>query len=248
MKRIHGIIIGLMLSALASSGPMACGAANSEAGDRGAGKGAGILSKQRIVAKAMDRDEAFTWPDSPTGIVSLRIRNHGTIRIGLYAQLAPKTVAHFLDLARRGVYDDTLFHRVIKDFMIQGGDPKTRKRGPGSTKGKWGSLKVEDEFNDAEHLRGVVSMANRGVLNSAASEFFIVHKDTPSIDGSYTAFGRVLSGMEIVDKIAETETDEFGRWGAKLAPIDPVILVEAHVDGEIAASVDSRSAVVDPAG
>jgi peptidyl-prolyl cis-trans isomerase B (cyclophilin B) len=220
MKRNHGTLIGMILGALAGFGLMACEATTSD---------------PETTASA----EPYAWPDSPSEVVSLEVKNRGTIRVGLYAQLAPKTVAHFVDLAKRGVYDDTLFHRVVKDFIIQGGNPGTRDRGPDSTRGNWGSLKVEDEYNAAVHERGVISMANRGRPGTATSQFFIVHKDSPDLDGDYTAFGRVLSGIEVVDEIAEIETDEFGRWGEKETPLELVILEEARVEtlteGEMAA-------------
>lgn len=181
----------------------------------------------------------FEWPSEPSHVLALKIADRGVIRIGLYAEVAPKTVAHVVDCAIRGVYDDTVFHRVIKDFMIQGGDPATRKRGPGTTQGNWGNLSVEDEYKAIHHDRGVVAMANRGRPGSALSQFFIVHQDSHHLDGKYTAFGRVISGMEVVDAITEVETDKLGRWGEKDTPLELVILERAILErGKVAAGRD----------
>ena len=173
---------------------------------------------------------AFEWPDEPSHVVALTIANHGTIRLGLYAQIAPRTVAHVVECIDRGVYDDTLFHRVIKDFMIQGGDPATRKRGPDSEQPDWGNLSVEDEIQPIRHNRGTVSMANRGRPGSANSQFFIVQRDSRHLDGKYTAFGRVISGMDVVDTISAVETDLHGRWGDKDKPLRNIIVERALVE------------------
>ena len=214
--------IGIALGALTGFGLMACGPAGNTPG----GDNAGIHAEEQVVGEAA---EPYLWPAAPSDVVNLNIPEYGTIRIGLYAQLAPKTVAHFLDLSRRGVYDGTPFHRVIEDFMIQGGNPNNRVSSEGMK--DWGSLKVEDEFNSAQHLRGVVSMANRGRPDTAETEFFIVHRDMLDLDGRYTAFGRVLGGLEVLDKIAATETDEFGRWGEKAKPLEAVVLEGVRVEG-----------------
>lgn len=174
--------------------------------------------------------ENFSWPSEPSHIVALEITGRGIIRLGLYEQVAPKSVAHVVDCVSRGVYDDTLFHRVIKDFMIQGGDPNTRKRGPDSSRGDWGNLKVEDEYQAIHHDRGVVAMANRGRPGTARSQFFIVHHDSHHLDGKYSAFGRVISGMDVVDAIANLETDKVGRWGEKNTPLETVILLRATLE------------------
>jgi cyclophilin family peptidyl-prolyl cis-trans isomerase len=194
--------------------------------------------------------QIFEWPDEPSHEIALEIADHGTVRIGLYDQVTPITVAHIVDLVTRGVYDDTLFHRVIKDFMIQGGDPTTRKRGPDTTRGHWKNLSVEDEFKPIHLDRGVIALGNRGRAGSAASQFFIVLSDQREMDGRYTVFGRVLSGMEVVDAIAEVETDEFGRWGSKDKPLKNVILARATVEGtkdaEIAGGVAAPGSTPQP--
>jgi cyclophilin family peptidyl-prolyl cis-trans isomerase len=126
--------------------------------------------------------------------------NHGAIELELFDETAPKTVENFRKLAADGFYDGVIFHRVIKDFMVQGGDPTgTGTGGPGYT--------FEDEFNDHKVERGALAMANAGP-NTNGSQFFIVTADAaPWLDGKHTVFGRVTGGMEAVDAIEGTETD-----------------------------------------
>jgi peptidyl-prolyl cis-trans isomerase B (cyclophilin B) len=126
--------------------------------------------------------------------------NHGAIEIELFDEDAPKTVENFTKLAGDGFYDGVVFHRVIPDFMIQGGDPTgTGSGGPGYT--------FEDEFNDQKVVRGALAMANAGP-NTNGSQFFIVTTDAaPWLDGKHTVFGRVTNGMDVVDAIEQVETD-----------------------------------------
>jgi cyclophilin family peptidyl-prolyl cis-trans isomerase len=126
--------------------------------------------------------------------------NHGAIEVELFTDAAPKTVDNFVKLARDGFYDGVIFHRVIPDFMIQGGDPTgTGSGGPGYT--------FEDEFNQHRVVRGAVAMANAGP-NTNGSQFFIVAADAcPWLDGKHTVFGRVTSGMDVVDAISDVPTD-----------------------------------------
>ena len=127
----------------------------------------------------------------------------GDIQIKFFYDKAPKHVENFVDLAASGFYDGTLFHRVIPGFMIQGGDPNTKKpEDPAYGTGGNGSNRVKAEFNDTSHKRGIVSMARSSDPNSASSQFFIVVKDSTFLDGQYSAFGEVISGMEVADKIA----------------------------------------------
>jgi cyclophilin family peptidyl-prolyl cis-trans isomerase len=130
--------------------------------------------------------------------------NHGTIGLELFDAAAPKTVENFTKLAREGFYDGVVFHRVIEDFMIQGGDPTgTGSGGPG--------YQFEDEINEHKVERGTLAMANAGP-NTNGSQFFIVTADAcPWLDGKHTVFGRVTSGMEVVDTIAQLDTDARDR-------------------------------------
>jgi peptidyl-prolyl cis-trans isomerase B (cyclophilin B) len=130
--------------------------------------------------------------------------NHGAIEIELYGDDAPKTVENFVKLSRDGFYDGVVFHRVIPDFMIQGGDPTgTGSGGPG--------YQFEDEFNDRKVERGALAMANAGP-NTNGSQFFIVTAEAcPWLDGKHTVFGRVTSGMNVVDAISQLDTDARDR-------------------------------------
>ena len=133
----------------------------------------------------------------------------GDIQVKFFYDKAPKHVENFVELAAKGFYDGTLFHRVIPGFMIQGGDPNTKKPedaahpyGTGGNVENGKEVRLEAEFNDVSHRRGIVSMARGSDPNSASSQFFIVVKDSNFLDNQYSAFGEVLSGMEVADKIA----------------------------------------------
>ena len=144
--------------------------------------------------------------------------NHGPIQVELYPDDAPKTVDNFVKLANDGFYDRVIFHRVIPDFMIQGGDPTgTGSGGPGYT--------FEDEFNDHKVERGALAMANAGP-NTNGSQFFIVTTESaPWLDGKHTVFGKVTDGMEVVDEISEVPRDARDR------PNDDVVIEGVSVTG-----------------
>ena len=172
--------------------------------------------------------KAFEWPETgPTAV--LHIRDYGTIEIALHPDLAPANVANFVRLAEEGFYDGTSFHRVIPDFMIQGGDPNTRDKDPTDDGLGGPGYQIQDEFSDAPHVRGVVSMANTGLPDTGGSQFFIVHNDVPHLDGSYTVLGRVTSGIEVVDAIAAVETDRYGRWGPENRPLESVVVEKVEI-------------------
>lgn len=134
----------------------------------------------------------------------IEIENYGTITVKLYGQQAPITVNNFVTLARSGFYDGLTFHRIIEGFMMQGGDPLGNGTG-GSSEKIFGEFSANGYTqNTLSHTRGTISMARNGYSNnSASSQFFIVHEDSPHLDGKYAAFGEVTSGMEIVDKICK---------------------------------------------
>jgi len=160
----------------------------------------------------------------------LVIRDLGEIRVELLADKAPKTVEHFKQLAASGFFDGTTFHRVIPDFMIQGGDPNTRDRDPRND-GKGGpGHTIADEPSDVSHARGVVSIANRGRPDTGGSQFFIVVSNSPHLDGKYSAFGRVSAGMEIADKIASSPRDEYGRYGPPDRPLENVVVEAVRIE------------------
>ena len=144
-------------------------------------------------------------------IVTIEMESGKTIKLELYPEIAPNTVANFVSLASKGYYDGLIFHRVIPGFMIQGGDPTgTGMGGPGYTiKGEFTRNGYRE--NTLRHTRGVISMARSGMPNSAGSQFFIMHADAPHLDGSYAAFGKVTEGIETVDEIASVRTDRQDR-------------------------------------
>lgn len=144
-------------------------------------------------------------------IVTINMKNGGTIKIELYPEIAPNTVNNFISLVNRGYYNGIIFHRVIKGFMIQGGDPNgVGTGGPGYTiKGEFATNGFKQ--NTLSHTRGVISMARTMLPNSAGSQFFIMHKNTPQLNGQYAAFGKVIEGIEVVDTIADVVTDRMDK-------------------------------------
>ena len=158
-----------------------------------------------VIAEPMDIDPAM-YP-----IATITMQGGGQIVLELYPDKAPNTVANFIVLANSGFYDGVIFHRVISGFMIQGGDPLgTGTGGPGYN--LYGEFSQNGyTANDLKHERGVISMARANPYNSAGSQFFIMHADAAHLDGAYAAFGRVLSGMEVVDAIAGVSTNASNR-------------------------------------
>ncbi|ERK42028.1 putative peptidyl-prolyl cis-trans isomerase B [[Eubacterium] cylindroides ATCC 27803] len=141
-----------------------------------------------------------------TELILITMENGDEIKAELYPEAAPKTVENFLKLVDEKFYDGLIFHRVIKGFMIQGGDPTGTGMG-GSKDTIVGEFRANGFQNDLAHTRGVLSMARTNMPNSASSQFFIMHQDAPHLDGQYAAFGKVVEGMEAVDKIASTKTN-----------------------------------------
>ena len=143
-------------------------------------------------------------------MVIIEMENGGKIELELYPEHAPKTVANFEKLVKEGFYDGLTFHRVIAGFMIQGGDPLGNGMG-GSKEKIVGEFLSNGHQNPIRHERGVISMARAFDKNSASSQFFIMHADAPHLDGQYAAFGKVISGIEVVDEIAAIPTDYSDR-------------------------------------
>ena len=156
-------------------------------------------------------------------IFTITMENGGVIKGELYPEIAPQSVYNFIDLANKGFYDGLIFHRVIAGFMIQGGDPTgTGMGGPGySIKGEFFMNGFD---NNLKHKRGVLSMARSMNPNSAGSQFFIVHKDSPHLDQQYAAFGKVTEGMDVVDQIAGTKVDYNDR------PVETQKMASIRVD------------------
>lgn len=167
-------------------------------------------------------DEVRTPPEQ-LPVATIVFKDYGTVEAELYPHIAPNTVNNFISLANSGFYDGLTFHRIIKNFMIQGGDPNgTGTGGPGYTiKGEFTKNKFK---NDLKHTEGVLSMARSANKNSGGSQFFIMTKDTPSLDGKYASFGKVISGIDIIHQIENVET------GSGNKPIKDVIIESIIVD------------------
>ena len=154
--------------------------------------------------------------------VKIDMAELGEITLELFPNVAPITVKNFLDLTNSSFYDGLIFHRVIKGFMIQGGDPQGNGMG-GSKNNIKGEFKQNGVDNPLEHSRGVISMARVYNPNSASSQFFIMHKDASYLDGAYAAFGAVVEGIEVVDKIANVRTSQSDK------PLEPVTIKSIKV-------------------
>ena len=156
-------------------------------------------------------------------IVTITMEDGGIMKLELYPEIAPNTVNNFISLAGKGFYDGLIFHRVISGFMIQGGDPDGRGTGgPGySIRGEFSGNGFP---NDLKHTRGVISMARSMRPDSAGSQFFIMHQDSPHLDGQYAAFGKLLEGEDVLDNIARTRTG----WGDK--PVQPQVMKTVTVE------------------
>ena len=169
-----------------------------------------VLSSILIIGGCSKKIEITNKPLDPPKelpIATINIKDYGTIKAELYPHLAPNTVNNFIELANNEFYNGLIIHRVVKDFVIQGGDPEgSGIGGPGySIKGEF----EENGFrNDLKHEKGVLSMARSQQPDSAGSQFFIVTKDSPNLDKKYAAFGKVISGIEIVDDINSVEVDK----------------------------------------
>ncbi len=195
-KTMKGLIAGLIVLALATAGVI-------------------------VYAKLSEPD----YSKVPYPTVTITMENGDEIHLELYPDVAPNTVANFVQLAQDGFYDGTIFHRVIAGFMIQGGDPTgTGMGGPGFT--IKGEFSANGFANNLSHTRGVISMARAQDYNSAGSQFFIMHADAPSLDGQYAAFGRVTDeeSLAVVDAIATTLTDSndkpLSEWKMKSVTVD----------------------------
>lgn len=157
-------------------------------------------------------------------VVTIEMENGGIIKAELYPEKAPNTVNNFISLAKSGFYDGLIFHRVISGFMIQGGDPSGNGTG-GPGYGIKGEFVLNGfRLNNIKHIRGVLSMARAFSPDSAGSQFFIMHQNAAHLDGQYAAFGRVIEGMETVDKIAASEVD----WNDK--PLTPQVMRAVTVE------------------
>ena len=167
--------------------------------------------------------EETRTPPKELPVATMIVKDFGRVEIELYPHIAPNTVNNFISLANSGFYDGLTFHRVIKDFMVQGGDPEgSGMGGPGyKIKGEFSKNKFQ---NDLKHTEGIISMARSQNKNSAGSQFFIVTKNASHLDGKYASFGKVINGMDIVHDIENIKT------GANNKPINNVIIESIKVD------------------
>ena len=156
-------------------------------------------------------------------VVTITMTNGDVMKAELYPEIAPNTVNNFISLVQKGFYDGLIFHRVISGFMIQGGDPQgTGMGGPGySIKGEFAMNGVR---NDLKHTRGVLSMARSMMPNSAGSQFFIMHANAPHLDGQYASFGRVITGMDVCDRIVSVRTNYNDK------PLKPQVMKRVTVE------------------
>lgn len=192
MKRFYLIVSIMLLSLLVLTG---CSNNSTTSTDTSS-------SENKTTTSSSDTDETIN--------VILEVNDGKQVEIELYPDVAPKTVENFVNLVNSGFYDGLTFHRVIDGFMIQGGDPTGTGMG-GSDETIVGEFESNGIENDLSHVRGVISMARSNDPDSASSQFFIVTDDSTYLDGNYAAFGKVISGMEEIDKIVSTETDANDR-------------------------------------
>ncbi|XQY90173.1 peptidylprolyl isomerase [Metabacillus sp. HB246100] len=183
----------------------------------------GCGGKEEIKSKTEGANQAQPETIEQNPIVTMTMENDESIKIELYPMIAPNTVNNFISLAESGFYDGLLFHRVIPNFMIQGGDPNGNGTGGPtySIKGEFSSNGFE---NNVKHERGIISMARSQAPDSAGSQFFIMVEDTSSLDGDYAAFGKVIEGMETVDSIVSVKTNDSDK------PIEEQKIKEVTVD------------------
>jgi len=200
----------------------------------GAAVPAGAATTQKAPAKKKEKKVSSKPRDYAKTLAVLKT-SQGDVTIRFFYDKAPGHVKNFIDLAAAGFYDGTLFHRVIPDFMVQGGDPYTKDPaksalyGTGNNTDKAGkSLNVKAEFNDVTHKRGILSMARASDPDSASSQFFIVVKDSPFLDRQYTVFGEVVKGMDVVDRlVTESNSDTSDpRSGGRPRAYQKIIRIE----------------------
>ena len=199
-------------------------------------------------AQAPKKETKLSKPRDYAHTLAILKTSQGDVTVRFFYDKAPGHVKNFIDLSAKGFYDGTLFHRVIPDFMIQGGDPYTKqpetpttRYGTGGNKDASGApVNVKAEFNDTPHRRGILSMARASNPDSASSQFFIVVKDSPFLDRQYTAFGEVVKGLEVVDKIvAESNYDPASGGAGK--PRNPQKLLKVELVEEPAAAAPAKN-------
>lgn len=215
MKKLAGILLGITMGAALAAG---CGSAKEKSGD--ANTQTETIETSTQAGTEASEQTADTGKTGEKHHVEIQVQDYGTISVELEPEKAPITVGNFLKLAKDGFYDGLTFHRIISGFMIQGGDPLGDGSG-GSDETIKGEFSENGVENSLSHTRGAISMARSQDMDSASSQFFIVHEDSTYLDGQYAVFGYVTEGMEIVDKICEdTQTeDSNGTVNAENQPV-----------------------------
>jgi cyclophilin family peptidyl-prolyl cis-trans isomerase len=231
-------LLGLRLLAAVcmACGPESGGGAGGQPGASQAG------SAPAATPQAAPPGAALPPSGGPRDVASIRVRDFGEIRIELLPELAPKTVENFVKLAESGFYDGTTFHRVIPGFAIQGGDPNTRNRDPRDDGRGGPGYGIPDEFGPVPQVRGLVSMANMSRPETGGSQFYILVGDAPPLTGKYAAFGRVVAGMEVADRIALVERDPYGRFGPPDRPRSDVVMESVRIERAAPPAVAERGA------
>ena len=185
-----------------------------------------LIGLGTVIVQSLGSKENASTASGKNYIAEIKIKDYGTITVELNAEAAPITVENFVQLAQSGFYDGLTFHRIIKGFMMQGGDPNGNGTG-GSTNTIKGEFTKNGVNNTLSHTRGAISMARSNSYDSASSQFFIMHKDNKGLDGSYAVFGYVTSGMDIVDQICTSAepTDNNGTIPKENQPVIETITI-----------------------
>jgi len=176
--------------------------------------------------------EAFAWPrpDAERPVAVLEVEGFGRFRIALYPELAPESAALFARRIDGAYYEGTTFHRVVPDFVVQGGDPNSRDDDPAND-GRGGlEVTLPDEHSDAPLERGTVALANQGQPGTSGAQFFVALTRSPALDGRYNVIGRVIDGMDVVDAVAAVETDVHGRWSPRNRPLQDVVIARTRLE------------------
>ncbi|MBW2447356.1 MAG: peptidylprolyl isomerase [Deltaproteobacteria bacterium] len=187
-----------------------------------AATGCGGNGEKGDATPAKSSGPAYDGPMIDPEVAIINVEGMGEMVVELLPGKAPRTVENFKKLAREGFYDGTTFHRVVPGFMIQGGDPNTRDRDPRNDGRGGPGYTIKGEFSDIKHVRGILSMARRGNPDSGGSQFFVIVDNAPHLDNGYAAFGRVISGIEVADKVVAVPRDKFGRHGPRDRPLEDV--------------------------
>ncbi len=200
---------------------------------------AALLACNREQAATVPIAEAPEPPADTLPIAILRVRGMGEIRIALRPDQAPQTVANFEKLAGEKFYEGITFHRVIPSFMIQTGDPLSKDRDPRNDGTGGPGYKIPDEISGLHHRRGTVSMANAGP-GTGGSQFFIMVEESPQLDTKHSVFGRVVSGMEVVDAIVSVPRDQYGRHGPPDRPLEDVVIESVTIEPAKSSGASNR--------